>query len=327
MIVKYVYKGENLNFHRLTKPGLSVLILAGSASLAAAASSVIGMASAQSGALLDNAKVSGNATVFEGSRLQSSGYSRVHLSNGSRLDLAAGSTAQVFANRVSLEQGMSEVQSSTGFTIEARSLKIQPTSSNSIARVKLDGDKQVFVTALNSPVNVLNKDGMLVARVAPGLPLSFLPQAGAGAAFDSTGCVLVKGGAAILVDSTGNQVYEIRGLDMRKAVGNTTHVTGATDSSATPAGGATAVVKASKAMVTKKGGCSAQASKLGASTAAAGLGAAVGAAAAGGAAAGAATAAAVGISTTALVVGGVAAATAAAIGGAAAAGSFSSNSP
>src|SRR5260370_39963384 len=99
------------------------------------------MASAQSGAVLDNAKVSGNATVFEGSTLQSSGYSRVHLSNGSRLDLAAGSRAQVFANHVSLEQGMSEVQSSTGFEIDARTRKIQPTSSTSSARVKLPVNK------------------------------------------------------------------------------------------------------------------------------------------------------------------------------------------
>src|SRR5258708_40194640 len=102
--------------------------------MAAAATPVIGMASAQSGAILDNTKVSGNATVFEGSTLQSNGYSRVHLNNGSRLDLAAGSKAQVFANRVTLEQGMGEVQSSTGFEIYARTLTIQPSSSTSIAR-------------------------------------------------------------------------------------------------------------------------------------------------------------------------------------------------
>src|SRR6266481_1634084 len=133
MIINVRIKGGKLILNRLSKPGLTLLILAGSASLAGAAASVIGMASAQSGALLDNAKVSGNATVFEGSTLQSSGYSRVHLNNGSRLDLAAGSKAQVFANRVSLEQGMSEVQSSTGFEIEARTLKIQPSNSTSIA--------------------------------------------------------------------------------------------------------------------------------------------------------------------------------------------------
>lgn len=317
--------------NRLASSGLSILFAAGTASLASAAAPVIGMASAQSGAVLDNAKVSGNATIFEGSTLQSSGYSRIHLNNGSRVDLAAGSKAQVFANRVALEQGMSEVQSASGFEIDAKTLRIQPSNANSVARVKLDANKQVLVTALNSPVNVLNNDGMLVARVAPGLPLSFMPQAGAASAFDNTGCLVNKGGAAVLVAETGNQVFEIRGLDMRKAIGNVTHVTGMVDSSATPAGGASSVVKATKAMIIKKGGCSSQAAKLGATTAAAGLGAAAGAGAvAGGAVAGgavAAGAAAAGLSTTAAVVAGVAATTAAAIGGAAAAGSFSSTSP
>jgi len=332
-----------LKLNRLALQGATILLSVGTASLATAATPVIGMASAQSGALLDNAKVSGNATIFEGSTLQSTGYSRIHLSNGSRLDLAAGSKAQVFANRVSLEQGSSEVQSSTGFEIDARTLRIQPSEANSIARVKLDGSKEVMVTALNSPVNVLNKEGLLVARVTPGMPLSFLPQAGAASSFESTGCVVNKGGAAFVVDGKTNQVYEVRGLDMRKAIGNQTTVTGVVDSSATPAAGATSVVKASKAAVIKKGGCTSVAQKVGATTAVAGLGAAAGAGAAGGAAAaagagaaaaaggaaaaGAATAAAVGVSTTVLVVGGVAAATAAAVGGAAAAGSFSTSSP
>ena len=273
--------------NRLAVHGLSILFLVGTASLASASAPVIGMASAQSGATLDNAKVSGNATIFEGSTLQSSGYSRIHLNNGARVDLSAGSKAQLFSNRVALEQGMSEIQSSTGYEIDAKTLRIQPSGATSVARVKVEGDKQVFVTALNSPVNVLNKDGLLVARVNPGLPLSFLPQAGASSSFDNTGCILNKGGAAILVDQTGNQVFEVRGIDMRKAIGNVAHVTGSVDSSATAAGGATSVVKATKAVITKKGGCASQASKLGASTAVAGLGAAAGAgaAAAGGAAA------------------------------------------
>lgn len=320
-----------MKFNKLALQGVTILIAAGTASLATAATAVIGMASAQSGAMLDNAKVSGNATIFEGSTLQSTGYSRIHLSNGSRLDLAAGSTAQVFANRVSLVQGSSEVQSSTGFEIDARTLRIQPSEANSVARVKLSGNKEVMVTALNSPVNVLNKEGLLVARVAPGMPLSFLPQAGAASSFESTGCVVNKGGAALVVDAKTGQVYEVRGLDMRKAIGNQTSISGVVDSSATPAAGATSVVKASKATVTKKGGCTSDAQKIGATTAVAGLGAAAGAgAAAGGAAvagAAAGAAAAVGVSTTVLVVGGVAAATAAAVGGAAAAGSFSSSSP
>jgi hypothetical protein len=185
-----------------------------------------------------------------------------------------------------------------------------------------------LVTALNAPVNVLNGDGVLVARVTPSLPLSFLPQAAAAGAFDMTGCVVNKHGAAVLVGSTG--IYELRGANLKNAIGNSVHVKGTIDSSATPAGGASQAIVVSSSEIATKGGCTSAlaAAGAGATLTAAGLGAAAAtgtatatAAAVGGASAGAGTAAAAGVSTV-LVVGGVAAAGAATIGGLAAAGSF-----
>ncbi|HVW83787.1 MAG TPA: hypothetical protein VHB50_03875, partial [Bryobacteraceae bacterium] len=190
------------------------------------------------------------------------------------MDLAAGSKARVFADHAALESGMSEIQGGSHFEISARTLKIRPSNSESIARVKMNGDRGVLVTALNAPVEVLNKEGLLVARVTPGLPLSFLPQAAAAGAFDNTGCVLQKSGSAVFVDETGNQIFELRGADLRRAIGNMVHVTGTTDTAATPAGGASQVINVANATVTRRGGCSALASKVGATTTAAGLGAA-----------------------------------------------------
>ncbi len=316
----------------------SVLLIVNGGSLYAASAQAIGMASAQNGVRLDHSLVAGNATVFDGSTVETDGYSRIHLNNGTRLDFAAGSRAQVFSNRASLETGMSEVQSGSGFELDALSLKVMPVAANSIARVKVGDDRRVMVTALNAPVNVLNMRGLLVARVSPGLPLSFLPQAGTPNAFDNSGCVVQKQGAAILVDETGNQKFDLRGADLRKAIGHYTHVLGSIDGAATPKGGASQVVSVSRATVTRRGGCDKIAAAFGATTTPGGLdtaassgtaavigaaGAAAGAAAAGGAAAGAG----VGLSSTALIVGGVAAVGAAAVAGAAAAGVFNSGSP
>jgi hypothetical protein len=293
---------------------------AAAAPFLAGSAPVIGMTSSQNGVTLDNSKVSGTATLFEGVTVQSEGYSRLHMNNGTRLDLAAGTKAQLFANHAALAAGMSEMQSSTGFEIDTKSLRILSAGANSIARVKIDGS-QVYVTALNAPVNVMNSQGMLVAKVAPGVPMSFMAQgATAMNSFDVTGCVLNKGGAGIIDDETGHQVSELRGADVRKAVGNTAHVVGSVDATATAAGGATQVVKVTSVTVTKKGGCSTQAAALGASTAAAGLGAAAGTGAAAGA--GAAATGGAGFGTTAAIVAGVAAATAAGIGGAYAAGAL-----
>jgi hypothetical protein len=296
----------------------------GTAGAAVDNGAVIGMTSGLTGAVLDNSRVGSGATLFDGSTVQTTSngdgsYSRIHLNDGTRLDFGAASKAQVFAKRATLEVGTTEVQSASGYEIDTQLLKIQPQAS-SVARIKVENGNRVFVTALNAPVNVLNRDGMLVARVNPGLPLSFLPQAGATGTFDSTGCVLQKSGAAIFSDSS-TTVSELRGVDLRKAVGNNTHVVGTVDTSATPGGGATQVVHVTSATVTRKGGCSDKAAALGASTAAAGLAAGV----AGGVAAGAAAGAAVGISTTAIVVGTVAAATAVGVGAAAASGAFTSS--
>ncbi len=327
-----------MTLNRLLVPAISLLSVGG---VAVASAPVIGVAFAQNGITLDNSRVSGDATLFAGSTVQSDGYSRIKLNNGTRLDLAAGSRAQVFGNSETLESGMSEVQSSSGFEIQARTLKIQPSDASSIMRVKLDGAQAVLVTALNSPVNVSNKDGFLVARVMPGVPFSFLPQAAAaktGNEVDITGCVLQKGDSAVLVDQTGTQVYELHSAKKTKfdktLIGSRDHVAGAIDPSATPdpKSGAKQVLIFGGIKLAEKGGCADIAAKVGASAVAAGA-IAIPVAAAGTTATVAATAAvaagvplaAAGVST-ALVVGGVAAAAAAGIGGAVAASSKSSTS-
>lgn len=339
-----------MRLHILSTVGSALLT---SAAVLSASAPVIGIASSQGGVTLDNAKVSGNASVFDGSTLQTEGFSRIHMNNGTRLDLAAGSRATVFANHVSLENGMSEVQSSSGFEVDTRTLMIRGAEASSIARVKVaDNNKMVYVTALNGHVNVLNREGLLVARVAPGMPLSFIPQAAGASVFSNTGCVVQKGGAAIIVDETGNQIFELRGMDLRKVIGSHVQISGTIDTAAKAAAGASQVVKVSKAVVTKKGGCASVASKVGATTTAAGLaagaagagaaagGAAAAGAAAGGAAAGAgaaaagaaaagaaaAGAAAVGVST-AVVVGGVVAAAGAGLAAAVATGAIGNSSP
>jgi hypothetical protein len=272
----------------------------------------------QSGLSIDGARVSGNATLFDGSLVSAMGYSRLELKSGTRVDLGADSVVHVYANHVSLEGGSSEVQSSTHYTIDARSLKIEPSEAGAIARVRLDGDQRVLVTAVTAPVNVWNRYGLLVARVTPAAPLSFLPQV-ANSAFSNSGCVVNKSNAAVFVDQTGNQVSELRStsksVDLRKFVGKRAAVTGTvTTSTPGPVQGATQVVNVTSIAPASGGDCSPVAARIGATTTAAGLAAGGAAAGAGAAAAGAGAAAgaAAGISTGVIV--GVAAASAVAIG-------------
>jgi hypothetical protein len=148
-------------------------------------------------------------------------------------------------------------------------------------------------------------------------------EAGA-SVFERTGCILNKGGYTVIVDQTGNQVFELRGMDFRKVVGNTARISGNASPFSYPGGGASQVVLVTKAVITRKGGCAAVAAKIGATTTAhdlmlygsmntaAGAGAAsggnVGAATAAGAAAGAAAAGGIGKLAVAVIVGGTVAA-------------------
>lgn len=305
---------------------ISGMVVACALSMSAANSPIIGMVSSdpgQAGVWIDGARVSSNATLFDGSEVTTNGYSRLQLNSGARLNLGANSVARVFANHASLESGAGEIQNATGFTMDARFVKIQLAETNSIARVRLDGDQKVLVTALQAPVNVWNSQGLLVARVMPEAPMSFLPQAAAGNAFSNSGCVINKNGTAVLVDSTGNQVFQLNpgsGVDLRKFVGKRASVTGTVNSSATPIQGANQVVNVSAIAGASGGDCAPVATRVGGTMTPTGMSGAGGAAAGAGAAASGLSGGAIG--------GIVAAAGAAAIvGGLAAAGTFSSSSP
>jgi len=268
---------------------VTALMAAGAICLSAAPTGVIGMISAgsgQSGVTIDGAQVSGNATVFDGSVISSSRYSRMQLNSGARVDLATGSEARVFSNHIALESGMSEVQSASGFSIDARNFRIQPAEANSIARVQLASDQKVLVTAVSAPVNVWNRSGMLVARVMPATPMAFLPQA-ASTASSYSGCVVNKSKSPLLVDDKSGDQISLRStsknVDFRKFVGKHASVTG--NMNASKAFDVSSISEASG------GDCSAVAARVGATMSAAGI-AAGGAAAAGAAGAGAAAGAA-----------------------------------
>jgi hypothetical protein len=286
---------------------------------------MISAGSGQSGITIDGARASGNATVFDGSVISASSYSRMQLNSGARVDLGTGSEARVFSNHMALESGMSEVQSASGYSIDARYLRIQPAEANSIARVRLDSDQKVLVTAVSAPVNVWNREGLLLARVMPAAPMAFLPQA-ASPTSNYSGCVLNKSKAPLLVDDkSGDQVMlrsASKGVDFRKFIGKHASVAGRMNASK--------AFEVSSISPASGGDCSAVAARVGATMSAAGIaagGAAAAGAAGGAAAAGAAGAAGAAAGISGAAIGGiVAAGVGASVAAAAAAGALSSSS-
>jgi len=272
---------------------------------AAAAIPVIGTVVAKGVFRLDNATVTGNATLFEGTTIETKSVaSRVELASGAKILLGTDSKGKFYGDHMILEKGDGRLEKAEGFRFEVRGLVIQPETGNASARVAMAGGTRVELAALSGSFRVLNSRGVLVANLASGHALELEPQA-AETATKLTGTLRHVSGHFLLTDETTNVTVELSGQGLAKEVGSRVQVLGQMDPTATPVTDASQFIHVST--VTHLGPGAAGSS---------------GAAAAGkGGAAGAGTAAGHGIAisaTTIAIIGGVAAA--ATLGGLAAAG-------
>jgi hypothetical protein len=278
----------------------AVLICAFSSALGllSAAAPGIGVAMSEGSILINSSKTAGNATIFDGSTLETqSAASQVHLNGGARLRFAPDSRGTVFSDHVDLQKGSAGI---TGYSASAGGLNIRADGKAS-ATISMHDQGVVEIAALTGSVHVFNAAGFNVANLVPGRALDLRAQdAGASAPSSLVGCPVKSGGNTLLTDETSNVTVQLRGGSVK--TGRRVQVTGSMVPNTTPPSGATQVVNVTN--VKEIGG----ACKAGA------------AAAAGGAAVGAAA----GISTTTVVVASVAVAAAAGTGIAASTGAFSS---
>lgn len=190
------------------------------------ASDVLGTVVSDGEFRVNGSTVSGSATLFNNSAVETTGIpTRLEFKGGWML-LASNSLARVNSSRIVLERGIGELGATPGLELEARSLRIVPAGSGAAARVKLDGADKVLVGAVRGPVRVLNSAGTLVASLNPGTTLSFLPNAAAADTFDVTGCLLWKEGRFIAVDANGQKITLVSRPDLADLSGNPVHLIG-----------------------------------------------------------------------------------------------------
>ncbi|HLK20514.1 MAG TPA: hypothetical protein VKT81_16270, partial [Bryobacteraceae bacterium] len=95
-----------------------------------AGTAVLGVATANGTFRLDHSQVAGNATVFDGSLIETGkDMPDVSLGGGMKVRLGADSRAQLFAGRLTLEQGAGQVSGSK-YSVEARGLRVLPISGD-----------------------------------------------------------------------------------------------------------------------------------------------------------------------------------------------------
>lgn len=225
------------------------LILVGCLTISQAAGPAIGFAIAKGSFQIDGASVTGNATLFGGATIETgAASSRLQFSNGARIELAPQSRAKIFSDHLTLEKGLGELAASK-YRIEARSLRIETNEPKSLARVSIEGSKDVLVSALNGPVRVYNEVGLLVANVRPGVAMSFQPQAAPPTSSERTGCLMrskTDRSKFILVDQVADITVEVRGEGLAEQVGNQIKIKGSAFRSEVPVAEASQVILVDK---------------------------------------------------------------------------------
>jgi hypothetical protein len=207
------------------------VILAATVSVAGAATLAIGVAMTNSDLRVDHSRIGGNATILDGSTLETgAGPARLDIS-GARLKLGRESKSTVYRNRLMLEKGDSEF---TGrpYSVEALAVRVSAAERGSIGRVSLRSPKVVEVAALTGDVQVTSLTGMVLAKVLAGSTLAFsMPAAEDPASSTVTGIVVKKNGQYLLTDEVSQVTFEVQGPDVASKAGKRVEVTGVSDSS------------------------------------------------------------------------------------------------
>jgi hypothetical protein len=236
----------------------SVLISA----LACAATPAIGIVTASGHFTLDRSQVWGNATVFEGSIVETgAASSEVALRSGAKLQLAKDSRARILSDRVVMEKGIGQVSAPESFEVNAANLRIHTDG-----RLRVNIGDGVLIASLAGIARVSSASGMLLAAIPAGHAMNFSPQAANGTV-TRTGCLMYKDNHYILQDENTQEVVEIAGgQNLSSQLGNRVEISG-TASSVKPAVSIATLVLSLAAITPKSsGGCLSVAANLGAQT-------------------------------------------------------------
>jgi hypothetical protein len=239
------------------------VVLSVNLSLLHAASPVIGTAVAKGTFRVDNSTVAGNATLEEGTVVETVGVgSSLDLASGARLVLAAASRGKLYGDHMVLERGEGRLERGAPYQLEALGLVIKPETGGTTGRVALPGGGRVRVAAFTGSFRVLNSRGTLVANLTTGAALDFEPQVSASSNLTKvTGVLQKKNGHLLLTDETTNVTVEVAGPGLEKQVGNRVELTGDTDPSVTPVPEASQFLRVSQ--VERKGAVTGRAAAAG----------------------------------------------------------------
>ncbi len=252
--------GGNRLVLRLKTQMMVAYAMVANLTVATAGAPVVGVAVKSGSFTVDGARVSGNATVFEGNRIDTgSGSTRLELNNGNRLSLGADSAGSIYRNRFVLEKGAGDVVATNSFQVEALNLFVTPGAAKASARVSLPSPGLLHVDAVNGAVEVATKKGVLLARLDPGTSLDFTPPPdGATAPARVSGTIHKVGDRFVLQEETSKVTIELRGSDLSTYTGARVEIEGIVLNEASSVPNTSEVIKVAKVTKIGKSGATAR---------------------------------------------------------------------
>ncbi len=222
----------------------------------------IGIVTASGHFTLDRSQVWGNATIFEGSIVETgAASSEIALRSGAKLQLAKDSRARILSDRVVMEKGVGQISAPESFEVNAANLRIHTTG-----RLRVSVNTGVLVASLAGSAQVSSASGLLLAAIPAGRSMNFSPQAANGTV-TRTGCLLYKNNHYILQDENTQEVAELSGgQGLNAQLGNRVEITGTAASAKPAVSVATLVLNVATVTPKSTGGCLSVASALGAQT-------------------------------------------------------------
>lgn len=187
----------------------------------------IGTASARGEMRVDHYNVNGDATLFDGSVVETGKASaNLRLDKGTEITMSTDSRGTLYSDHIVLQQGASELAPAKSFELQAMGLRVSPNAPNARGVVTFKAKNTIEVASLSGSFGVSNDRGIMLANVLPGHTISFAMQGNPGSAeFSGVGLVTFENGTYYLV-TDANVKYVLTCKDSRRFVGDKVVVTG-----------------------------------------------------------------------------------------------------
>ncbi len=230
------------------KRKLQALVLLMCTMTYAVASTVsIGTVSARGDMRVDGNRVNGNATLFDGSVVETGeATADLRLAKGIELTLSPNSRTTLHNDYLLLERGETEMSGPGTYKVEANGLTVAALESHSRAVISMKTADTVEVAALNGSFGIRDDKGALISTARPGRSLKFSKQTGpVHTSFSGVGTVSVdKEGYYFFFTEQGG-TFQLVGKDLKDFLGYEVKVTGTVQTGVKPVITATEVVSVS----------------------------------------------------------------------------------